>query len=306
MAERGHRENRGLSPAAQAWRRYRSNPWALGAAWVLGLLVAGVILSAWVLPHAPNALSEAQYGPPSMSHWLGTDASGRDVLARVCAGARVSLAVGLAGALVSLGIGVAWGALAGYAGGRLDGILMRAVDVLYSLPSIVFLIVLVSALREPAQRGLASVFGEGAQDAAGLLFLVIGLGGVSWLTMARMVRAQVRVLKAQAFVEAVRALGAGHFRILFRHLLPGTIGVIVAYGTLTLPAVVLGESFLSFLGLGIQPPQASLGSLIADGAAQVNPVRVRLWLLAGPASVLVTMLLSLSFIGDGLREALDP
>lgn len=270
------------------------------------VMVVMVLGTAWWLPHAPNALSDSRFAAPSWEHWLGTDASGRDVLARVCAGTRVSLLVGVAGAFFGLVIGTGWGAVAGYVGGRLDALLMRTVDVLYSLPSIVFVIVLVSVFREPVRAGMERVLGAGGEDLTGALFLVVGLGGVSWLTPARMVRAQVRVLKAQAFVEAARALGAGPGRVLLRHILPGTVGVVVAYGTLTIPMVMIGESFLSFLGLGIQPPQASLGSLIADGASQINPLRVRWWLLAGPGVALVGMLVALGFVGDGLREAMDP
>ncbi len=294
------------SPAARGWSRFFRNRAALAGAAVLLLLLSFVAGAELWLPHTPNALSESRFATPSTEHWLGTDANGRDVLARVCAGARISLTVGFAGAGVSLVIGVLWGACAGYASGRLDGFLMRTVDVLYSLPAIIFVIVLVAAFQEPVKAALEAMLGPSGGSAAGLVFLVLGLGGVSWLTMARIVRAQVRGLRSRPFVEAARAMGASHARILFRHILPNSAAVILVYLTLTIPAVVLGESFLSYLGLGIQPPQASLGSLIAEGAGQINPLSTQFWLLAGPGGMLVGLLLALGFLGDGLRDALDP
>ncbi len=294
------------APLQGAWNRFRANRPAWIAAMALVGMTLFVVTSGGFLAWGPNVLSESLYQPPSARHWLGTDAGGRDVLARVCAGARVSLVIGFAGALVSLVIGVTWGSIAGFVGGRIDGLLMRTVDVLYSMPSIVVVIVLVSAFRDPVRALLATVVGPSAEGGAGLVFLVIGLGAVSWLTMARMVRAQVMSVKGRPFVEAARALGAGPGHILVRHILPNTAGVVWVYLMLTVPAVVLGESFLSYLGLGIQPPQASLGSLIADGADQINPIHSQVWLLLGPGGMLVGFLIALSFVGDGLRDALDP
>ncbi len=300
----------GLSAAAtpwrRGWRRFRRNRPAWTSAFVFALLLALVLAAPWWHPVDPNRLSDDQFAPPSSRHWMGTDANGRDLLARMLAGAAVSLWVGLAAASVSLAIGVAWGALAGYAGGRLDGALMRAVDILYSLPSVIFIIVVLTTLQEPVKAFLERIFGGGRSPSASLVLLVFGLGAISWLTMARIVRAEVRSLRTRPFVEASRMLGACDARILFRHILPNTSGIIIAYLTLTVPAVVLSESFLSYLGLGIQPPQASLGSLIADGAGQINPVRTYWWLLMGPAGLLVLLLLTLGFIGDGLRDAFDP
>jgi oligopeptide transport system permease protein len=293
-------------PWRRAWGRFWRNPMARTAlGGFLALVLVVLTAPAW-WRHDPNALSDAQWAPPSREHWLGTDANGRDVLARVCAGARVSLWVGFAGAAVSLVIGVIWGATAGYAGGRIDGILMRTVDLLYSMPTVIFIIVVLTSLREAAQDALVALFGRDAGEGAPLALLVIGLGAISWLTMARIVRGQVRSLRERPFVEAARALGASHARILARHVLPNTAGVIIVYMTLTIPAVVLAESFLSYLGLGIQPPQASLGSLIAEGAGQINPIETHWWLLAGPGGALVGLLLTLSFVGDGLRDAFDP
>ncbi|MCC7373915.1 MAG: ABC transporter permease [Verrucomicrobiales bacterium] len=270
---------------------------------VLGVLVA---TSPWWWMWDPNQLTEAQFAAPSSRHWLGTDANGRDVLARVCAGTRVSLWVGLAGALVSLVIGVGWGAVAGYIGGRTDAVMMRCVDVLYAMPSVIFFIVLLTALSDRVKAWATLVLGDTGETWAPVVILVVGLGSISWLTMARIVRAQVRSLKVQPFVEASRSLGAGHVRLLVRHVLRNTVGVIVAYWTLTIPAIMLAESFLSYLGLGIQPPRASLGSLLADGAGQINAVRSYAWLLLGPGGMLVTLLLALGFAGDALRDALVP
>lgn len=256
--------------------------------------------------HSPLALSDAQFDPPSYRHWLGTDVHGRDLLSRIVYGARISLLVGLVGAGVSLVIGVMWGAVAGYLGGRCDQIMMRIVDILYSLPSIVFVIVLITTLEELFKNWLAKVFSPEVASMGRMLFLFAGLGAVSWLTMARIVRGQVLSLRQQNFILASVSLGAGLARIIFRHILPNVYGVIVVYLMLSVPSIILYESFLSFLGLGIQPPQASLGSLIAEGASQINPLRIYWWLIVFPGGFLASFLLALNFLGDGLRDALDP
>lgn len=277
-----------------------------GALVLLGLLVMAVWGLPWGLGVDAEALSEAQWAGPSWQHWMGTDGNGRDLLARVCRGARVSLLVGLAGAVVSVGIGVVWGVVAGYVGGRWDGAMMRVVDVLYAMPSVLVVIVMGTVMRDPVVGVLEGLLGAGGGEHASVVFLVVGLGGVSWLTMARIVRAHVRSLRERPFMDAARVLGAGHGRLIVRHLLPNTAGVILVYLTLTVPAIVLGESFLSFLGLGVQPPKASLGSLLADGAGQINPVRTAWVPLVGPGVVLVGMLMLLAVLGEGLRDALDP
>ena len=256
--------------------------------------------------HSPVALSDAQFERPSSNHWCGTDVHGRDLLSRIMDGARISLLVGLMGAGVSLVIGVLWGAVAGYAGGRCDQIMMRFVDILYSLPSIVFVIVLITTLEELFKNWLAKVFTPELASAGRLLFLFAGLGAVSWLTMARIVRGQVLSLRNQNFVLASHALGASTTHIIIRHILPNVYGVVVVYLMLSVPSIILYESFLSYLGLGIQPPQASLGSLIAEGASQINPVRIYWWLIVFPGGFLTALLLALNFFGDGLRDALDP
>src|SRR6266480_4630397 len=432
-----------LSPNQRAWRRFRRNRLATGSGIFLSAVVLLILIWPWfeqpgVARHLPKAmtwpsttLSDAQFQPPSAEHGFGTDVHGRDLLSRVFSGARISLLVGVVGAVVSLVIGVLWGAIAGFAGGRWDSVMMRFVDILYSLPSIVFVMVLITAMsgllekwRTPAvgvsdfrnpsmlftrlqaakepgaewlrkrmdaeflkqlanykpgqppdetlQTALADQLnklqngpplfderwsvplrpktrsllqgrplGEAAvwlnryllEDAfpnelrpretwftillSGLfsakfgattqmLLLFVGLGAMSWLTMARIVRGQVLSLRSRGFVDASRALGASQARLLLRHILPNLYGIIMTYLTPTVPSIILYESFLSYLGLGIQPPQASLGSLIAEGAAQINPIRTYWWMIVFPGVTLASTLLSLNFLGDGLRDAWDP
>ncbi len=293
------------SPGRRAWARFRRQRTARLAAWVLAGAVAAAVLGPWLSPYAPEAFVGGPFEPPSWRHWCGTDVHGRDVLTRVLYGARLSLAVGMLGAGISLVIGVLWGATAGYLGGRVDGVMMRLVDVLYSLPTLVFVIVVVTGLNGLLARWEAT--GVTVNPArVRLVGLLVGIGAVSWLTMARIVRGEVLSLRTRAFVDAARVLGAGPVRILFRHLLPNLAGVVIVYLALTAPGVILYESFLSYLGLGIQPPAASLGLLIAEGATQINPLRIYWWLLAFPAGALAVALLALNLVGDGLRDALDP
>ena len=264
-----------LSPNQKAWRRFKNHRLAVGCG--LFLLALLLLILAWpsVSTYPPETVSDAQFQPPSTGHWLGTDVHGRDLTSRIFFGARVSLLVGLVGAGVSLIIGVLWGAVAGYLGGRWDSFLMRVVDVLYSLPSIIFVIVLITTLHGALDKlQSAGKLTVTMRDTAKFVGLFVGLGAVSWLTMARIVRGQVLSLRTRQFVDASRALGATHTQILFRHILPNITGIIIVYLMLLVPAIILYESFLSYLGLGIQPPQASLGSLIADGAAQINPIRI--------------------------------
>ena len=272
------------------------------AVWPVILKMTG---AGFALAHDPDQLSDVQFAAPSAVHWFGTDLHGRDVFSRVLFGAQISLLVGVVGAAVSLVIGVLWGAVAGYIGGRLDSVLMRIVDVLYSLPSIIFVIVLLATFGDLLKE---SRFVENSPVLAGrmrVILLFIGLGAVSWLTMARIVRGQVLSLRSRAFVEASRTLGASALRILFRHVIPNILGVAITYVALTMPAIILYESFLSYLGLGVQPPMASWGTLIAEGVSQINPIRVYWWLIIFPGCVLVATLLALNFLGDGLRDAWD-
>lgn len=287
------------------FKRFASRRLAATSAGLLALFVWLVILWPWIEPHHPYALGDAQFAPPGGRHWGGTDVHGRDLLTRMMHGASMSLMVGAAGALVSLVIGVSWGAVAGYSEGRVDALMMRGVDVLYSLPSIIFVVVLITTLESALKQWFSKAFSTEFAASTRFLLLFFGLGSVSWLTMARIVRGQVLSLKNRSFVAASRVLGASHLHILRHHILPNVWGIVIVYLTLTVPSVVLYESFLSFLGLGVQPPQASLGSLIAEGASQINSVRIYWWLIAFPSAMLASILLALSVVGDGLRESLE-
>ena len=309
MSEPAH-----LSPGQRAWRRFRKNRIAALSAWYLLLLVAVII--AWPIllkvsgvdfakVHGPDELSDAQFAAPTLHHWFGTDVHGRDVFSRTLFGAQISLLVGVFGAGVSLIIGVLWGSIAGYVGGRLDNLMMRMVDILYSLPSIIFVIVLITTFGEMLKEAAWVQKMPGLAVDLRVILLFVGLGAISWLTMARIIRGQVLALRTRAFVEASRALGAGMGRILFRHIIPNIFGVAITYVALTMPAIILYESFLSFLGLGVQPPMASWGTLIAEGVLQINPIRIYWWLIVFPGGVLVSTLLALNFLGDGLRDAWD-
>jgi oligopeptide transport system permease protein len=306
--------------APSVWRRLRRNPFGFASACVLILLIAAVIMwpvtlkisrilgpkaRAFAVAHDPQHLSESQFQSPNLQHWFGTDVHGRDLLSRVLFGAQYSLLVGVVGAILSLLIGVFWGAIAGYAGGKTDNLMMRIVDIFYSMPSIILVIVLITTFEGALKHWFASAGTPLLERSARLIFLLLGLGAVSWLNMARIVRGQVLSLRNRPFVEASRLLGAGPLSILFRHIIPNTIGVIVVYLTLTVPAIMLYESFLSYLGIGIQPPMASWGSLLAEGAEQLNPIRIYWWVIIFPGGLLVTTLLALNFLGDSLRDALD-
>ena len=302
------------SPNQQAWRRFRKNRPAILSAWFLAVLLLAIFAWPVLLKisggdfaklHNPDQLSDGQFVPPTAQHWFGTDLHGRDVFSRVLFGAQISLLVGVVGAAVSLIIGVLWGAVAGYVGGRVDSFLMRVVDILYSLPSIIFVIVLITTLGELLKQTHFVQQSQAMDSALRVVLLFVGLGAISWLTMARIVRGQVLSLRSRAFVEASRTLGAGTARILFRHIIPNIFGVAITYVALTMPAIILYESFLSYLGLGVQPPMASWGTLIAEGVSQINPIRIYWWLIVFPGGVLVTTLLALNFLGDGLRDAWD-
>ncbi len=297
-------------PASTRGGGSKKNRAAVLSAWYLAVLL--LVIIAWPLLlkatggtfaqiHNPDELSDAQFMTPGAKHWFGTDVHGRDVFSRVLFGAQISLLVGVVGTIVSLVIGVLWGAIAGYVGGRTDNFLMRIVDVLYSLPSIVFVIVLITTFSDLIKHSHlienSPVLAKGVR----VILLFVGLGAISWLTMARIVRGQVLSLRTRSFVEASRTLGAGSTRILFRHIIPNIFGVVITYLALTMPAIILYESFLSFLGLGVEPPMASWGTLIAEGVGQINPIRIYWWLIIFPGGVLVTTLLALNFIGDGSK-----
>lgn len=244
------------------------------------------------------ALREALFGDHELAGALGTDALGRDVLARVAWGGRVSLLVGLIASLVSVVIGVSWGVIAGFVGGRLDNLMMRFVDVLFSVPLLFVVILIVAVLRERATQ-LAAL------GITRLAVLYVVIGAVSWLTMARIVRGQVLSLRERDYVAAARALGAGPARIMLRHILPNLWGPVIVYLTLTVPRVMLLEAFLSFLGLGVEPPGVSWGILAAEGLEQLTAISVAWWLVVFPGAALALTLLALNALGDALRDALD-
>jgi peptide/nickel transport system permease protein/oligopeptide transport system permease protein len=285
--------------------RVKKNPAALVSAAFLFFIVLACVAGPLFLSPSLGDPGPNQYAPPSWEHPFGTDLNGRDVLYRVLTGGRISLLVGLCGAVVSLFIGTAWGLIAGYAGGRVDALMMRVVDILYSVPRLIFILIAINAFNAGLQEWASQ---EGLQwlvQSSRIAILILTLGFIEWLTMARIVRGQVLSLKERQFVTAARALGQSHTKILTRHLLPNLAGIILVYLTLTIPAVVIDESFLSFLGLGIQAPQASWGSLLADGAGAINPLRSFWWLLVFPAAAMSLTLLALNFLGDALRDAFD-
>ena len=295
-----------MTDSRSAWSRLRRNPAMIAST----LIVVGVAIAALVGPILLSAESREvtahSFLPPSPEHAFGTDLNGRDLFFRVLLGARISLLVGIAGAAVSFVVGIIYGMIAGYAGGQVDSLMMRLVDVLYAIPRLIFLLVLISGLDPILRSGMEA---HGLQNFVGyskILILVLCLGLTEWLTMARIVRGQVLSLKNQQFVVAARSIGQSHRNIIFQHLLPNLIGVTIVYLTLTIPSVILDESFLSFLGVGVQAPLASWGLLLSDAAQSINPVKGYWWLLVFPAATMSMTLLALNFLGDGLRDALDP
>ncbi len=275
----------GASLWRDAWQRLRKNKMAVGGGITLLLFILMALLTPWLAPYSYEAQNlDLGASPPSAAHWLGTDVFGRDVLTQVMYGGRVSLAVGFIATAVALLIGVTWGAVAGYVGGRVDAVMMRIVDILYALPFMIFIVLLMV------------VFGRN------VLLLFLAIGAVEWLTMARIMRSQVQSLRQQEFVEAAISLGLSPAAIIRRHVIPNALGPIIVYTTLTIPSVMLLEAFLSFLGLGIQPPESSWGLLINYG---VETMEEYPWLLIFPGLALTTTLFSLNFLGDGLRDALD-
>jgi len=289
----------------RVFQRVRKNPAAVLSAVFLAFMVLGCVAVPFFLPSALGEPGPNQYAPPSWDHPFGTDLNGRDLLYRVLTGGRISLLVGLCGAVVSLFIGTAWGLFAGYSGGCTDALMMRLVDILYSVPRLIFILIAINAFNAGLQEWANREGFEWLVESSRIAILILTLGFIEWLTMARIVRGQVLSLKERQFVTAARALGQSHFKILTRHLLPNLVGIILVYLTLTIPAVIIDESFLSFLGLGIQAPQASWGSLLADGAGAINPVRSFWWLLVFPATAMALTLLALNFLGDALRDACD-
>ncbi len=288
------------------WVRVRGNRTVVICGGLLGLLAFIVTLAPLFFPAAYAHPSDLQYAPPSWAHPFGTDLNGRDLLYRVLTGTRISLLVGFCGAIISLGFGTSYGLIAGYFGGALDSVMMRVVDALHSIPRLLLILASIGVFNLTLQKFAASHGWQWLVDYSSIVILVIALGVIEWLTMARIVRGQVLALKTRPFITAAQALGQSHTRILFRHLLPNLLGVIIIYLTLTIPAVIIDESFLSFLGLGIQAPQSSLGSLLSDGTSAINPVRNLWWMIVFPSAFMALALLALNFLGDALRDALDP
>jgi oligopeptide transport system permease protein len=301
----------GHSLWGDAWLRLRRNRAAMCGLWCL----ASIILLCFLIPFLPVLPDPAiqdlpnKNSLPSAVHWMGTDHLGRDLLSRILHGGRISILVGIITTMVSLSIGVTVGAVAGYAGGKVDAFLMRTVDILYSLPFLI-IVILFSSLA----KGYTNDFTDWLVELTGLnrdsiapftslIPLFVAIGALSWLSISRIVRASVQDIAGREFVEAAKSLGLTHRRILLRHIIPNAIGPIVVYATLTIPSVMLFEATLSFLGLGVQPPYSSWGILIKDGADRMltNPL-----LLIFPSIFFILTLLSLNFLGDGLRDALDP
>jgi oligopeptide transport system permease protein len=292
-------------------QRLRLSRLVWASAIFLGLVALGAIFVPLLFPAADGRPSPNQFLPPgSPGHVLGTDFNGRDLLFRIFTGARISLLVGLAGAFVSLFVGTTYGIVAGYSGGRLDNFMMRVVDVFYAVPRLIFILLLAYIIEEPMRRWLYATFSGtffgGVAAYPKIVILIIALGMIEWLTMARIVRGQVLALKSLPFVTAARALGQTRWKIVTRHLLPNLAGIIIVYLTLTVPAVMLDEAFLSFLGLGVDASQASWGTLLSDGAQVINPIKSYWWLLVFPAVLMSFTLLALNFLGDGLHDAFDP
>ena len=305
---------KGTSLWKDAWKRLLKNKLAVFGLIVMVFMIVAVVIGPsiiyWTTGFTPSYIPEnadlIKSMPPSMQHPMGTDEAGRDLLARVLQGGRISLMVGVISTVVSLIVGVSYGAVAGYLGGKIDDVMMRIVDIIYAIPYILIVIVLLSVFggeNTPQWiESLSSIFGGGAGlNQIFLLFFALGL--VSWLTMARVVRGQILSLKNQEFVLAARATGVSTVSIIFKHLVPNALGPVIVYATLTIPSVMLTEAFLSFLGIGVQAPYASWGSLCADG---IKNIAIFPWQLIFPGVTMALTLFSLNFLGDGLRDALDP
>ena len=275
----------GSSLWSDAWHRLKKNRLAVCGGVMLLLIGAVCLIGPVVSPYGYEEQDLLNtFSPPGAQHWLGTDQLGRDLCTRIVSGGRISITVGLVATFVALTIGVTYGAVAGFFGGKIDSVMMRIVDILYALPFTIFVILLMV------------FFGRN------IFLLFFAIGAVEWLTMARIVRGQILSIKRMEYIEAARSLGLGRRRIIFRHMLPNILGPIIVYATLTIPAVMLLEAFLSFLGLGVQPPMSSWGVLIKDGAEKMEEFW---WLLVFPGALFSITLFSLNFLGDGLRDALD-
>jgi oligopeptide transport system permease protein len=327
MADGTATANRWTGAPPNGWDVLKRNRVAMVSLWFLVFVALVAIVIPFFLPGELKGTSDASFSAPMSPsadgkhvHFLGTDVNGQDLFYRLLMGAQVSLGVGVVAALVSLLIGGVYGMVSGYAGGRVDGGMMRLVDILNSVPSLLFVMIFISAFDGHFKDALDGLRLHGQkkdwdwlEELAGslipysrIMILVIALSFIQWLTMARIVRGQVLVLKELAFVTAARTMGQSSWAILWKHLWPNLSTIVLTYLTLTIPAVIRDESFLSFLGLGIDDPAASWGSLLKDGAQVINPLDSKWWLLVFPASLMSACLLALNFLGDGLRDAFDP
>lgn len=276
----------GRSLTQDAWARLLRNKMAMAGLIFIVFLMVVALLTPWIAPYGYQEQNlELGVSPPSADHWLGTDIYGRDLLTRLMYGSRISLLVGFIATSVALIIGVLWGAIAGFVGGKVDTLMMRFVDALYALPFTIFIIL------------LGVIFGNN------IILLFVAIGAVEWLTMARIVRGQVMIVREQEYIEAARAMGLSSWQIIWRHVIPNVFGPIIVYITLTIPGIILLESSLSFLGLGIQAPMSSWGNMISAGVEAMDDYP---WLLLVPGVTLSLTLFALNFLGDGLRDALDP
>jgi oligopeptide transport system permease protein len=284
---------KGRSLWEDARRRLMRNPAAVASLYVVTILILIAVFGPFLWVHRYDTIfHDSVAAAPTLEnlHVLGTDTEGRDMVARLIFGLRISLLVGLAATVVALTIGVTWGAIAGFFGGAIDDLMMRIVDMLYAIPFVFFVIVLMTVVQ----------FNDPLLN---LVLIFCAIGAVEWLTMARIVRGQTIALRNKEFVEAARAAGARPIEIVFRHIVPNVLGPVVVFATLNIPVIILAESFLSFIGLGVQEPLTSLGRLIKGGAEQMISAP---WMLLSPAATMLITLLALNFLGDGLRDALDP
>jgi ABC-type dipeptide/oligopeptide/nickel transport system permease subunit len=304
------------APAPTRWREaLRSRRVLIGGGALLFILLLCVATLPWTLHGDPAVYAQSIAAdvrtPPTLADhprkWFGYDMLGRSIFARCLLGGVISLAVGVAAAVLAIVLGVSVGLIAGYRGGWIDSVLMRLVDILYGLPYILLIILFKIALEDPLRLFFARFMDGGkASITANLVVLFAAIGLVSWLTMARVVRGQVLSLRGQPFIEACRALGVRESRIFLRHILPNLVGPIMVYATLTVPSAILQESFLSFLGVGVNAPLPTWGSLASEGVAQMSPIKIHWWMIFFPCALLAITLLSLNFLGDGLRDVFDP
>ena len=272
---------------------------------VLCGMILAVLVGPLLFPHSFALPGTETYAAPSTTHICGTDLNGRDLLLRILEGGRISLLVGICGAGISLIIGTSYGLIAGSSSRGVDNSMMRFVDILYSVPRLIFILIFINAFNERLQLAASSQGCDWLVGSSRLVILILSLGIIEWLTMARIVRGQTLTLRERSYVAAARVLGEGYWAILWRHLLPNLAGIILVYLTLAIPSVIIDEAFLSFLGLGVQAPQSSWGSLLAEGASSINPLKGAWWLILFPSLALLITLLALYSLGEALRRSIS-